>query len=105
MELLGPREALERFPMMDADGVLGAVWLPTDGHLDPSGLTYAFIGGAKDRGVTVETGVRVTGLLVEDGRAESRRIAGVVTDHGTVRPRSWSLRAGCTRHRSQPSRA
>ena len=40
-------EAHERFPLMDPTGVLGAVWLPTDGHLDPSGLTYAFIGGAR----------------------------------------------------------
>ena len=61
MELLSAAEAHERFPLMDPAGVLGAVWLPTDGHLDPSGLTYAFLGGAKARGVTVETGVRVTG--------------------------------------------
>ena len=79
MELLSPAEAHERFPLMDPTGVLGGVWLPTDGHLDPSGLTYAFVGGAKARGVTVETGVRVTDLVVRDGRIRS-----VVTDHGTV---------------------
>jgi glycine cleavage system aminomethyltransferase T/glycine/D-amino acid oxidase-like deaminating enzyme len=83
MELLGPVEAQDRFPLMSPDGVLGAVWLPTDGHLDPSGLTYAFIGGAKDLGVTVETGVRVTDIIVERGRA-----VGVATDHGTVRAES-----------------
>ena len=49
---------------MDPAGVLGGVWLPTDGYLDPSGLTYAFVGGAKARGVEVETGVRVTGFVV-----------------------------------------
>ena len=79
MELLGPSEAADRFPLMDPSGVLGAVWLPTDGYLDPSGLTYALIGGAKARGVTVETGVRVTGLQVDAGR-----VRGVETDHGPV---------------------
>ena len=66
-------------PAHGSHGVLGAVWLPTDGHLDPSGLTHAFLGGAKSRGVTVETGVRVTGLTARDGR-----IRAVVTDHGTI---------------------
>src|SRR6187401_1807213 len=41
LELLSAEEALERFPLMTIDGVLGASWLPTDGYLDPSLLTYA----------------------------------------------------------------
>ena len=35
LELVGPEEALELFPLMDVDGVLGAAYLPTDGYLDP----------------------------------------------------------------------
>lgn len=79
MELVSPTEAHDLFPLMDPAGVLGAAWLPTDGYLDPSGLTYALLGAAKAKGVTVETGVRVTDLVVEQGRV--RR---VVTDHGDV---------------------
>ena len=56
MELVSAREAHERFPLMDPEGVLGGVWLPTDGYLDPSGLTNAFLGGARSRGVAVESG-------------------------------------------------
>ncbi|MFL5770354.1 MAG: NAD(P)/FAD-dependent oxidoreductase, partial [Chloroflexota bacterium] len=41
LELISPEEARERFPLMSADGVIGASWLPTDGYLDPSRLTYA----------------------------------------------------------------
>ena len=41
IELLGPREAQQRFPLMSLDGVRGAVWLPTDGWLDPSNLAFA----------------------------------------------------------------
>jgi len=79
MELVSPREAHDLFPLMDPTGVLGAAWLPTDGYLDPSGLTYALLGAAKAKGVTVETGVRVTDLIVDRGR-----IRRVVTDHGEI---------------------
>ena len=35
------------FPLISTDGVLGAAWLPTDGYLDPSQLTYALADGAR----------------------------------------------------------
>ena len=34
---------------MSTDGVIGASWLPTDGYLDPSRLTYALADGARAR--------------------------------------------------------
>ncbi len=37
---------------MSTDGVLGGVWLPTDGWLDPSGLAQALAAGARARGAT-----------------------------------------------------
>ncbi|MEO7573575.1 MAG: FAD-dependent oxidoreductase, partial [Acidimicrobiales bacterium] len=79
MELVSPTEAHDLFPLMDPKGVLGAAWLPTDGYLDPSGLTYALLGAAKAKGVQVESGVRVTNLVVDQGR-----IRRVVTDHGDI---------------------
>jgi 4-methylaminobutanoate oxidase (formaldehyde-forming) len=88
-ELLTPADAHGRFPLMDPAGVSSALWLPTDGHLDPSGLTYAFLGGARTRGVTVESGVRVTDLVVRDNR-----IRAVVTDHGTVEAETVVLACG-----------
>ena len=41
MDLITPSEAQDRFPLMSTEGVLGGVWLPTDGWLDPSGLAQA----------------------------------------------------------------
>jgi 4-methylaminobutanoate oxidase (formaldehyde-forming) len=84
MELLSAGEAHELFPLMDPSGVLGAAWLPTDGYLDPSGLTYALLGEARSRGVTVETGVRVTDLVIGGSSGGDGRIRQVVTDHGTI---------------------
>src|SRR5262245_30784362 len=55
IELVSAAEARDRFPLMSTDGVLGAVWLPTDGWLDPSGLAQALAAGARRRGVTGRT--------------------------------------------------
>jgi 4-methylaminobutanoate oxidase (formaldehyde-forming) len=68
LELIGADEARDRFPLMSTDGVLGAVWLPTDGWLDPSGLAMALAAGARQRGVTIRTNTRVVEVGVEHGR-------------------------------------
>src|SRR5881409_3059265 len=47
LELVSAEEALERFPPMSIDGVLGAAYLPTDGFIDPSQLTLALAQGAR----------------------------------------------------------
>lgn len=50
MELVSAEDARRLFPLMSTDSVLGAAWLPTDGYLDPSGLTQALAAGARSRG-------------------------------------------------------
>jgi glycine cleavage system aminomethyltransferase T/glycine/D-amino acid oxidase-like deaminating enzyme len=76
LELISAREAQERFPLMSTDGVLGAVWLPTDGWLDPSGLAMALAAGARKRGVSVRTHTRVVGIGVQRGRVTSVELEG-----------------------------
>ena len=44
---LRPRTAQELFPPMSTEGVLGAAYLPTDGYVDPSQLTFALAAGAR----------------------------------------------------------
>jgi glycine cleavage system aminomethyltransferase T/glycine/D-amino acid oxidase-like deaminating enzyme len=68
LELITANEARERFPLMSTDGVLGAVWLPTDGWLDPSGLAMALAAGARQKGVAIRTHTRVVGIGIERGR-------------------------------------
>jgi glycine cleavage system T protein len=79
VEIVSAEEALERFPLIDASRVLGAQFVPTDGHIDPTGLTLSFAAGAKAAGARVRTGVRVEEITVRDGR-----VTGVVTDHGAI---------------------
>ena len=47
LELISADEAKEMFPLMSTEGVLGGAWLPTDGYLDPSQLTFALADGAR----------------------------------------------------------
>src|SRR5215475_2172750 len=68
LQEIGAAEALRLFPVMAPDGVLGAVYLPTDGHLDPSSLAMALAEGARQRGATIRTGTRVLAIATRDGR-------------------------------------
>ncbi len=68
LELISASEARDRFPLMSTDGVLGAVWLPTDGWLDPSGLAQALAAGARKRGAQIRTHARVVAITTERGR-------------------------------------
>jgi glycine cleavage system aminomethyltransferase T/glycine/D-amino acid oxidase-like deaminating enzyme len=81
LEIISTREALDLFPLFAPNGVYGAAFLPTDGHLDPSGLTFAMARGARDRGATIVTGARVSGIEVDRGRVRSVR----TVDHGEFR--------------------
>ncbi len=70
LEIVSAAAAHERFPLIDPTGVLGAAFVPTDGHIDPSGLTNAFAEGAQAPGVRgSRPGTRVVPRSpVRDGR-------------------------------------
>ena len=76
LELISAGEAQDRFPLMSTDGVLGAVWLPTDGWLDPSGLANALAAGARQRGAQVRPHTRVVAIGTDRGR-----VTGVTVEH------------------------
>jgi glycine cleavage system aminomethyltransferase T/glycine/D-amino acid oxidase-like deaminating enzyme len=79
LELISAAEAQDRFPPMSTDGVLGAAFLPTDGYVDPSQLTFALAEGARRRGAEINTNTRVTGIRLRRGRVEA-----VETDRGEI---------------------
>jgi len=80
MELVSPAEAKELFPPMSTEGVVAAAFIPLDGYLDPSQLTFALADGARLRGADIEQRTRVTGINLRNGRVHE-----VVTDKGTIR--------------------
>jgi 4-methylaminobutanoate oxidase (formaldehyde-forming) len=76
---LSPKEAQDKFPLITLDGIVGAVFIPSDGYVDPSSLTQALAKGARTRGVRIHEGVLVTGFARKD-----RRITQVETNQGTI---------------------
>ena len=79
LELVSAEDAQRMFPPMTTDGVLGAAFLPTDGYIDPSQLTFALVEGARRRGAEVCEETRVTAIEVAGGAV--RR---VITDKGAI---------------------
>ncbi len=51
--LVTPEEIRELSPITNTDGVLGALYDPLDGHLDPSGTTHAYARAAKKQGAEI----------------------------------------------------
>src|SRR2546425_1081815 len=62
VELLSAEHAAQLMPAISTDSLFGAVWVPTDGALDPHTATFALAKAAQELGVTVLTGTRVTGI-------------------------------------------
>jgi glycine cleavage system T protein len=79
LELVSAEEAQKLFPPFSTEGVLGAAYLPTDGYIDPSQLTFALAEGARRGGAEINTNTRVTGIAVERGR-----VTAVETDKGSI---------------------
>lgn len=78
-ELVPPERAQELWPPMQVDDLLGAIWLPGDGKVNPADLTQSLARGARLGGARIAERVRVTGFSAADGR-----VTGVRTDHGDV---------------------
>ncbi len=67
---------------MAVDDLLGALWLPGDGKVNPSDLTMALARGARTRGARICERTRVTAISTAVARS-GRRVTGVVVDTGT----------------------
>ena len=79
MQLLTPQEAQDLWPLMDIGDVLGAAFLPTDGHASPSDISQALVRGARNGGVKVLENCPVVEILTDKGK-----LVGVRTAQGDV---------------------
>lgn len=82
-------EAKERWPLMNADDVIGAVWSPDDGRVSPSDLCAALVKDARARGAGIFEDTGVTAILTEAGR-----VTGVETTAGPIRCDAIALCTG-----------
>ena len=52
--MLNPAQIKERYPLVRTEDLVGAIYHPTDGYINPADVTMAMAKGARQRGVTVE---------------------------------------------------
>ncbi|WP_329426350.1 FAD-dependent oxidoreductase [Streptosporangium sp. NBC_01495] len=94
LEVISGAEAKEMLPLLRADDVRAALWLPGDGWLDPALLARALAAGAQKLGVRIHTGTRVTGLDVAGGAITGVRLAsGTGGSGGSDDVEEWSVLA------------
>ena len=77
--LIDDRELRELLPGVIIDDVGGAAYEKSSGFADPNATAFGFAAAAQRMGVSVETGVKVTRVLVENGR-----VAGVETERERI---------------------
>ena len=78
-EIVGPEEIARIAPITNLDGVIGALYDPLDGHLDPSGTTHAYAKAARMGGASI-----ATHCMVKETNQRPDGTWDVVTDKGTV---------------------
>ena len=78
MEIVGPQRVKELFPLIDTRNLLGGVYTPGDGHVDPSMLTFAYAKGARTGGVEINTQCKVTGLDWHGDHWQVSTVKGVI---------------------------
>jgi sarcosine oxidase, subunit beta len=87
--VLTPGEAAELSPGVVTDDVLLATFHARDGYCSPESVVLGYATGARQHGVTVRTGVEVTGFEVS-----GREITAVVTGAGAIRTSTVVCAAG-----------
>ena len=78
-EIISPTEAAEIFPLLDPSKFVGAMSDPLEGHLDPSGTTWAYAKAARKNGAKI-----YSQTMVSDLRQEKDGSWRVITEQGEI---------------------
>ena len=81
VEVISPAEALRIMPQMSAKSLYGAIYLPSDGQLDPYITTTTMARLVREMGVSIYTGVRATGIEL----SSKGEVQYVFTNHGSIK--------------------
>ncbi len=77
--VLSLAETKEKWPLLNTEDLVGAVWIPKDGRTNPTDTTMALAKGARNGGARIFENTKVTKVLTRNGS-----VAGVRTDRGDV---------------------
>ncbi len=89
LELLTPAEAQKRLPIIATEGLLGAVWVPSDARVNPTDAVMAFASAARARGVRIHQDIPVVRIILRDGSVQ-----GVETPSGIISCETVVVAAG-----------
>ena len=78
-EFIDPTAAKTHWPLMDLSEAKAVLWCPTDGYLQPSDLTMAYVAHARKMGAQFLTSAPARSIRLEGGR-----VTGVETDVGVI---------------------
>ena len=78
-EVISPERARDLWPHLEIADLVGAIWLPRDGTVNPADVTQSMARGVRMRGATIAERTRVLDITVQDGVA-----TGVITDRGPI---------------------
>ena len=78
IELVSPDRVAALHPFYNLDDVLGALYTPDDGHVDPTNVTMAMAAGARQKGVKIIRHCRATNIT---RRGDAWRVE---TEKGTI---------------------
>jgi len=67
VEFLTPEQVREIWPLVNADGMIGAIRHPEDGYIQPADLTSALAKGARNLGAKIHTRTAVTAIRRDRG--------------------------------------
>jgi len=78
-EFIDPAAAKDHWPLMDFSAAKAVLWCPSDGYLQPSDLTMAYVAHARKLGAQFLTGTTARQIRLGGGR-----VTGVETDMGVI---------------------
>jgi heterotetrameric sarcosine oxidase gamma subunit len=79
IEVIDAGRAVELFPLLRPDGIVGGLYYPQDGRGNATDTTMALAKGARQAGVRLFEHTTVTGV-----RAKGTRVTGVTTEAGDI---------------------
>ncbi len=79
VQALSPEDLNKLWPMLNTDGMVGAIHFPNDGQTNPIDTTMALAKAARQHGAVIREGVTVRQVTMADERA-----TGVDTDQGHI---------------------
>ncbi len=89
VDVVGPAECKDLFPLLNVDGIVGGIFLPSDGQANPTDITMALAKGARNGGAQFFEDTKVTAINHSDGR-----VTGVETESGAIDASFVALAAG-----------